>query len=184
MRKVTTLLIVVGLIVGVSIGAKSKRPTAKEQLTELDTIVRALEGEVAYNKQRINLLMEKQGIKNPTRTIETSTAAIPPQATYSDGYFHNPLKIGDRGRIYGATIEQIVDNNNFLAEIMVKNPIGRYAYDHELVWIMGVDATGHADGTSFPKEERLELEFFITGTKKYNTAMNSVKTVFVIEAIR
>jgi len=91
------------------------------------------------------------------------------------------LEVGELGWINGLKIEQIIDANNAIVIIQLETgePVTNMGVPIRTVWLKGVQTDGLADD----KWLTINHHFVITGTKTYNTAMGSHKTLYVIEPV-
>ncbi len=88
-------------------------------------------------------------------------------------------KVGAVGVLPSRTfrVEQVIGPNSLLISARVNSVDGNAR--REWLWIEGIDTTGMVDGTVADNAE----PFVIKGTKKYATAGNATRTVFVLELI-
>lgn len=94
------------------------------------------------------------------------------------------IEPGTIGWIDYLSLHQIVDPNNAIVNIILHNADGSFQFVNytpieATVWLKGVYTQGYADGTRI----NINHHFAVTGTKTYETAMGSKKTIYAIEPI-
>jgi hypothetical protein len=75
-----------------------------------------------------------------------------------------PLEVGGVGKLSGVEVLQVVDDDEMMVE-----------YAETRLWLEGISTEGIADGVAGD----LPGVYLITGTKRYETAIGGLKTVFV-----
>lgn len=97
--------------------------------------------------------------------------------------FKFPLTIGQKayfGSNRSVNVFQVIDDKNFLAKLFYLSS-GRKAPDYttETVWIKGIDTKNFVDGSG----AKINVPLEVTGTQKYETALGSNSTVYLLQPI-
>jgi hypothetical protein len=172
-----------------------KRIEQKDQL--LEKIKKDLLSE-RTEKERLVTLCREAGInfeKNTESPIEADyqvcqtpikpgviSGSIPPSLS---GF--TKIEIDALDWVDTLRIQRIIDTNNAIVEIVLHNDDGTVGIGSgisttipcQTVWLKGVQTNGFADDT----RQTINHYFAVTGTKTYQTAMGSQKTLYVIEPV-
>ncbi len=123
-------------------------------------------------------LAEAQSSRRPQAKM--SVPAMPsnePSPEIKDCLGWKPLEEGDVGRLpYPYRVIQVVDENNAIVEINYYPWVSRADMQQETVW-MKISTKGMADDKKYTTADY----FKVAGTKKYDTAAGTTKTITMLE---
>lgn len=112
-------------------------------------------------------------LQSTVNEIKKKISNLKDGTIHVNGGLPDNLGVGDIGRIWnGVKIVQIVDKQNALVGF---NSGGK---DRVTAWLKGFDMSKHADDSTGEVDSLLE----VSGTKTYETANGSTRTVFVLES--
>lgn len=185
------------LMLATSLMLAQETPQEKE-LRSLRAEVRALRKQAETQAKIIRELraeiarLRKQSPTSRPAKSQPAKIALPPVKILKQ--FKEPLSIGQIAEIKTIKVVQVQDKHNVLAEIVlagrgrpysVRNPLTGMIMrgNHPkttLVWIAGIETDGMVDGIS----AKIDRVLKIVRTKRYQTTLGAMKTVFLLEPIK